>query len=1739
MKIPSLTSKILATLQNTRGIELYQKARKVKKKLFFIASVILLITTPIIFYTAFVIQSDSEASWFDNNWLYRQGITVTNSTGGTLTNMQKLFTINTSTLISAGKLQSNCADLRFINQKSEVLPYYVASGCNTTTTKVWVLIPSLPTSTSTVYMYYGNPSATQGSNSSQFDNLVGLAGYWTLNDAAGSTATDSSVNENNGTATGTTIGSGKYGNDRSFNGTTDYVEVPYTAVHNPSSNFTLEAWAYVTGGAGTYRAVITSRDASSSRGYIIYAGSNDQWQFWTGRSPSAGWNQLDSNVAVTLNQWTHIVGTFDGSVMKIYINGVLANTSSGITFSPNSVKPFRIGADGTGGQYFPGQVDDVRIYNTMRTASQIVSDYRNTYTIQTAGLDVTYSFGSEQQAPGPIAYWALDEGTGTTTHDSTANKKNGTLYCSGTGCTTPQWKSGSECVSGKCLQFISDGSSVGGYVEMANTSTATITGNQITLSVWIKPNTIKASGQDVILWKNDEDYDLRFTNGNLRFNLLGIGAITYSGLTTNTWYHIVAVYNGSTQKIYVNGVEVASANATGSLTSDGGIVRIGRDDGADRYFNGLIDEVKIYPYARSANQIASDYLGGTQGSSTVLGSASEVNLSNGLVGYWKMDESSWNGTSGEVKDTSGNANHGAVGGTPIASISNGKFGNAGLVDGSGNYISISDSSSISPTAQVTVAGWVWVNSYSGSYARIISKSLSYDLHMYTYAGGEGRLEWDLRLPSETDTQTPTTAKLSLNRWHHVAATYDGSSTGIYIDGVKVASRTGLSGSISDNTNPLRFGGTGSFDGKVDDFRVYNRALSPSEVSQLYNFAPKPVAYWDFEDSSGNSVIDKSGNGLTGTWSGTGTHWTTGKYGKGAILNGSDDQISMGDPASGLLEPGLGNFSYCFWIKTTATSGQPVGKGTWGYSAWGTYMKSEGKLTFEMKMTNPPGSNFTATTAVINDDQWHHVCASIDRSSTMSVYTDGVYTSSVSITAASAQDFSNSASFVIGNGNPGRFNGSIDEVKYYNYARTPKQIIEDMNAGHPVGGSPIGSQIGYWKFDEGYGTTAHDVSPQKIDGTLSGTTKPSWSNSGKFGKALSFDGSSSYVALGNISAYKTDNKTISFWAKPSTAFGTTTPVLSSSGANWYAGFSSTGMMMTSHSVSAGSQQVTYSNANAYTANEWHYYAYTFNVAGSNVDISFYVDGKLNKTVSYTTGYSASYGSSFILGAFSSSSFYYSGLLDEVKIYNSALTAEEIKIDYNRNAATVMGALGTDASGNPSNSADRAYCPPGDTTASCGPVGEWNFEEGSGSNVNDTSGNGNTGSWNGTGSHWTQGKVGKAGNFNLSTIDYVSIPDAAILRPNLSSYTVDLWFKKTSACNTKVCMLIDKRESYPGNSYAIYLNLNTIYVQLNDGTSHSYPFGTATSYDWTHLTVVINRTTNTLEAYVNGVLRSTKDISSIGTLNGTGTINVGKIYSGNGELFDGKIDQVHIYNYARTPAQIAWDYNRGKPIAHWKIDECQGTTIHDSSGNGNTGTLAVGASGSQTAVGTCATSSTAWGNGASGKRNYSLNFDGTDDEVQTSTSNTPATSGTLSSWIYPDTTMTSPTGYPNIVRYGSDPGIYIQQSTGKPYIQVHMGTPQSCVSSQALTANSWQHIVGTYEASGSNTLLKVYINGKEVCSSTKSGTIAQTAGAFFINSSSIYKGQIDDTQIYNYALTPQQIKTLYTNGAVNYGPSNGTP
>ncbi|HEX5415421.1 MAG TPA: N,N-dimethylformamidase beta subunit family domain-containing protein, partial [Chloroflexota bacterium] len=199
--------------------------------------------------------------------------------------------------------------------------------------------------------------------------------YWRLDESGGSSAGDWQ-HLNNGAYVGApSLGQpGALAGDPDtavlFNGTSQYVSVPYNASLNPAA-FSVEVWAKPAGGAGTYRGVVASR--SYPTGWVLYAGADNTWQFWVNNG--TGMLSVPGG-PVSLNVWSQLVGTFDGTTARLYVNGVLVSSGTVASYQPQASRPLVVGQSEPGsGFFFPGVVDEPAVYPTALTASQVQHHY--------------------------------------------------------------------------------------------------------------------------------------------------------------------------------------------------------------------------------------------------------------------------------------------------------------------------------------------------------------------------------------------------------------------------------------------------------------------------------------------------------------------------------------------------------------------------------------------------------------------------------------------------------------------------------------------------------------------------------------------------------------------------------------------------------------------------------------------------------------------------------------------------------------------------------------------------------------------------------------------------------------------------------------------------------------------------------------------------------------------------------------------------------------------------------------------------------------------------------------------------------------------------------------------------------------------------------------------------------------------------------------------------------------------
>jgi LmbE family N-acetylglucosaminyl deacetylase len=218
-----------------------------------------------------------------------------------------------------------------------------------------------------------------------------LVGWWKLNETnpASPVAVNSAPYSPDGVCYGG-VTFGQYGARprthwaAQFNGTDGKIDVPYSSALNPLV-FTTALWANATGGSGTYRSPLTNRKGGPSVGCTFYAGFNDLWQFWIGNG--SGWSTLTAGPVVA-NTWIHLAATYDGTTACFYTNGILA-ASANVGFQPNDSSPLRIGAgatEGPGAYWFPGLVDDVRVYRVALDAVHIQALYLDPPTVSSLAV---------------------------------------------------------------------------------------------------------------------------------------------------------------------------------------------------------------------------------------------------------------------------------------------------------------------------------------------------------------------------------------------------------------------------------------------------------------------------------------------------------------------------------------------------------------------------------------------------------------------------------------------------------------------------------------------------------------------------------------------------------------------------------------------------------------------------------------------------------------------------------------------------------------------------------------------------------------------------------------------------------------------------------------------------------------------------------------------------------------------------------------------------------------------------------------------------------------------------------------------------------------------------------------------------------------------------------------------------------------------------------------------------------
>ena len=675
-----------------------------------------------------------------------------------------------------------------------------------------------------------------------------LVGRWTFDrqNTSGTTAYDTSGQGNTASlANAATLVPGIISQALQFNGS-QYV---YAGTGLGSGTYTLGTWI----------------NTASAGGIIMERRSNNLWYYanyifaigsgvlnLTQVDPS---NNIHTATGGTVQNkgWVYVTATYDGSYMRLYVNGVqtgILATSAGVHTDGTQYMFMGVDCLSSYTSYFSGSMDDARIYSRALSPTEIQQLY-----FMGAATHLNATLNPPNLSSGLVGHWSMDgKDLIQNVFDSSSNGNNGYLvgFTSTSTATVPG-------VIGQALKF--DGSSQ--YVNLGNPTALKITGTAMTVGAWIKvnawpsathyPGVVSKTGNTSAPYggyqlnlDNDSGHLASFCSG---INIGGTWQSTCTattGYATGVWYHVFVTYDGSAVRVYVNGVKDNSANYSGSVGDVSTSMSLGRNEAfpTGAYFNGTLDDVRIYNRALSQAEITQLY---KLGAATHLNATlNPPNLSSGLVGHWSMDGKD---LIQNVFDSSSNGNNGYLVGFTSTSTATvpGVIGQALKFDGSSQYVNVSGTLPAWGTGGYTLSAWVKPASTAAGF--IVGEQISGGQYIQmeinrNCATGANNAGWLCGAATNNGTGY-LIGNVQLNVvpvgvWTHVVVVRSSSTTfTIYVNGIsKTVTMTNADAVSLPSLSAITIGNNtvwnDYFAGSIDDVRIYNRALSATEVTQLYH-----------------------------------------------------------------------------------------------------------------------------------------------------------------------------------------------------------------------------------------------------------------------------------------------------------------------------------------------------------------------------------------------------------------------------------------------------------------------------------------------------------------------------------------------------------------------------------------------------------------------------------------------------------------------------------------------------------------------------------------------------------------------------------------------------------------------------------------------------------------------------------------------------------------------------------------
>ncbi|MEK7676551.1 MAG: LamG-like jellyroll fold domain-containing protein, partial [Verrucomicrobiota bacterium] len=351
-----------------------------------------------------------------------------------------------------------------------------------------------------------------------------------------------------------------------------------------------------------------------------------------------------------------------------------------------------------------------------------------------------------------------------------------------------------------------------------------------------------------LIYQSDTGWNFRMYNQNgtaTSVNITG-GPAPVAG----TWHHVVAVYDGTTALVYVNGVQAVSGTPTGYVPSAGGPLFIGGRSDSSFWWNGSADELAIYGKALTASEIDAHYKNGISASPAT--SYNQLVLNSGPLGYYRLNEPAFTppttlpvaknlGSSGAANDGSYNPGADAQAGGPRPPTFSGfeADNTAGGFNGSAGYVGTPFN--LNDLTAFTVMGWLKRGVGHSGRGGYFGQN---DLLEFGDADNGANIEaWINAYGTNIKIPYP----FRDDEWGLITLVGDSTQTTLYTNGAPASTITRTVDSFGNSSFNFNIGGGGIFNaagdyflGAVDEVAVFDKALTATEVQEIYysaNIAP--------------------------------------------------------------------------------------------------------------------------------------------------------------------------------------------------------------------------------------------------------------------------------------------------------------------------------------------------------------------------------------------------------------------------------------------------------------------------------------------------------------------------------------------------------------------------------------------------------------------------------------------------------------------------------------------------------------------------------------------------------------------------------------------------------------------------------------------------------------------------------------------------------------------------------------